>query len=114
MQVLIWATEVREKQWQEDLEKQKHHYREPAPHPYPEHERRRHDELRDFSDNEDKPPQPLLDQHPAQPGIDPRDLINHNHNPATAPSVPGGLPVPDIRLPQEQQELEPANYSTNV
>ena len=103
--LLTLHAEAREKQWHEELERQKH--TEPERRAHEERSHRRHDYGSEY-DDDDKAPQPLLDQKPAVPGIDPRDLTN----PATVPTAPGGLPVPDIRL----ENLDPvaANYSTNV
>lgn len=98
---LILETETREKQWQEEFEKQRHKHVG---------EGRRREES-DLSDNDDaEAPRPLLDQKPAVPGIDPRDLTNIAGPPPVA--TPGGMPVPDIKL--ENHDVEAANYSTNV
>lgn len=97
--------EAREKRWHEELEQQKP--TDPERRARPEGGHRRHDYGSDY-DDEDKVPQPLLDQKPAVPGIDPRDFTN----PATEPVAPGGLPVPAIRL--ENHDPVAANYSTNV
>jgi hypothetical protein len=102
-------TEEREKQWQEELvEKQKH--KDSVHRPHHEGGGRRPRDVVDLSsdDDADKVAQPLLDQRPAMPGVDPRSLVN----PAMAPVAPGGLPVPDIKL--ENHDIESANYSTNV
>lgn len=97
--------EARERRWQEELENKKH--TDPERRTRQEDNHRRHEYGSDY-DDDDNAPQPLLDEKPAVPGIDPRDFTN----PATAQAAPGGLPVPDIRL--ENHDPVAANYSTNV
>ena len=107
---LMIDVEGREKQWQEELEKRKQ--KEPEYRSHHDGDRRRRDGDDNLNGNgngdDERTPQALLDQKPAVPGIDPRDLTN----PIAAPMMPGGIPVPDIKL--EHHDVEHANYSTNV
>jgi hypothetical protein len=99
----LYPTAERERQWQEQVEERRS----------AEAERRRHpdDEDDDDDDEEADPPRAALDSKPAEPGPDPHDLINSEHQPAAIPGASfANAPLPEIKL----DDVEAANYSTNV
>jgi hypothetical protein len=103
----------REKQWQEDLarkeaERQNNHDVDDGRRSHHHHHHHHHRDEHSDDDGDHDPPQSLLDEKPAVPGVHPRELTD----PIPAVAAPIAVPVPDIKL--EQLDTEPVNYSDNV